>query len=262
MAARADEVKLIVDGRVPVEWVDAFPATTPIALQPEGNKAANVELALAAAKNNPARFRASLRKTHKSSACDLILVVCVVAEELDGFARPDVDVVCVGIGPVEAALGTLRALAAKPYALAINAGIAGGFAGRAPIGSAVAVTVERYLEIGREDGGAIVLPPGVRVEATCAADAGLLERYRSRLPKAVFGTGITSATITTSAARSAELATRATRPRPNRWRAFRCCAPLRSRASPQSNCAAFPISSATRSAAGIFGPARPPLSAR
>ncbi|MGD0472297.1 MAG: futalosine hydrolase [Candidatus Velthaea sp.] len=138
----------------------------------------------------------------------MILVVCAVAEELDGFARPDVDVVCVGIGPVEAALGTLRALAAKPYALAINAGIAGGFAGRAPIGSAVAVTVERYLEIGREDGGAIVLPPGVRVEATCAADAGLLERYRSRLPKAVFGTGITSATITTSAARSAELATR------------------------------------------------------
>jgi 7-carboxy-7-deazaguanine synthase len=64
MAARADEVKLIVDGRVPGEWVDAFPATTPIALQPEGNKPANVELALAAAKNNPARFRLSLQ-THK-----------------------------------------------------------------------------------------------------------------------------------------------------------------------------------------------------
>ncbi len=64
MAARADEAKLIVDGRVPAEWLDAFPATTPIALQPEGNKPANVELAVAAAKNKPARLRLSLQ-THK-----------------------------------------------------------------------------------------------------------------------------------------------------------------------------------------------------
>jgi len=64
MARRADEAKLIVDGRVPDEWVGAFSATTPIALQPEGNKPANVELALAAAKANPARFRLSLQ-THK-----------------------------------------------------------------------------------------------------------------------------------------------------------------------------------------------------
>jgi len=61
MAARADEAKLIVDGRVPAEWVDAFPDTTPIALQPEGNKPANVELAVAAAKRHPARFRLSLQ---------------------------------------------------------------------------------------------------------------------------------------------------------------------------------------------------------
>jgi 7-carboxy-7-deazaguanine synthase len=64
MAARADEVKLIVDGRVPHEWVRAFPPTTPIFLQPEGNKPANVELALAAAKDEPQRYRLSLQ-THK-----------------------------------------------------------------------------------------------------------------------------------------------------------------------------------------------------
>lgn len=64
MAARADEVKLIVDGRVPHEWVAAFPAATPIFLQPEGNKPANVELALAAAKDEPGRYRLSLQ-THK-----------------------------------------------------------------------------------------------------------------------------------------------------------------------------------------------------
>ena len=64
MAARANEVKLIVDGRVPVEWVKAFPIDTPIFLQPEGNKALNVELAIAAAKSEPGKFRVSLQ-THK-----------------------------------------------------------------------------------------------------------------------------------------------------------------------------------------------------
>ncbi len=64
MAARANEAKLIVDGRVPEEWVAAFPVSTPICLQPEGNKAANVELAVEAAKRRPDRFRLSLQ-THK-----------------------------------------------------------------------------------------------------------------------------------------------------------------------------------------------------
>jgi organic radical activating enzyme len=64
MARRADEVKLIVDGRVPEEWVAAFPPATPILLQPEGNKAANVALAVAAAQRAPERFRLSLQ-THK-----------------------------------------------------------------------------------------------------------------------------------------------------------------------------------------------------
>lgn len=64
MAARANEVKLIVDGRIPNEWDTRFPAATPRFLQPEGNKARNVELALEAVKNAPARYRLSLQ-THK-----------------------------------------------------------------------------------------------------------------------------------------------------------------------------------------------------
>ena len=64
MAARADEAKLIVDGSVPHAWVAAFPAATPIFLQPEGNKPANVALAVDAAKQHPARYRLSLQ-THK-----------------------------------------------------------------------------------------------------------------------------------------------------------------------------------------------------
>lgn len=64
MAARANEVKLIVDGRVPDEWLAAFPAATPVFLQPEGNKPANVALAIAAAQRAPTCYRLSLQ-THK-----------------------------------------------------------------------------------------------------------------------------------------------------------------------------------------------------
>jgi organic radical activating enzyme len=64
-AARANEVKLIVDGRVPHEWLAAFgERKMTVFLQPEGNKAANVALALAAAQAEPARYRLSLQ-THK-----------------------------------------------------------------------------------------------------------------------------------------------------------------------------------------------------
>jgi 7-carboxy-7-deazaguanine synthase len=64
MAARANEAKLIVDGRVPEEHLALFPGLGVISLQPEGNKPANIELALAYAKEHPSRFRLSLQ-THK-----------------------------------------------------------------------------------------------------------------------------------------------------------------------------------------------------
>jgi organic radical activating enzyme len=64
MARRANEAKLIVDGRIPDEWLDAFPPATRLFLQPEGNRPANVTLAVEAAKRDPARLRLSLQ-THK-----------------------------------------------------------------------------------------------------------------------------------------------------------------------------------------------------
>ncbi len=64
MAARANEIKLIVDGEVPRRWLTAFESTVPAFLQPEGNKPANVALAISAAQAEPARYRLSLQ-THK-----------------------------------------------------------------------------------------------------------------------------------------------------------------------------------------------------
>jgi len=64
MAARANEAKLIVDGCVPEEWVAQFGPGTALFLQPEGNKAPNVALAMSAVQAQPKRFRLSLQ-THK-----------------------------------------------------------------------------------------------------------------------------------------------------------------------------------------------------
>ena len=61
MAARANEMKLIVDGRVPEEWLAHVPPQAALFLQPEGNKASNVALAIDAAKREPARYRLSLQ---------------------------------------------------------------------------------------------------------------------------------------------------------------------------------------------------------
>ena len=64
MARRADEVKLIVDRRVPEEHLALFPEHSTIFLQPEGNKPNNIALAVEYARAHPARFRLSLQ-THK-----------------------------------------------------------------------------------------------------------------------------------------------------------------------------------------------------
>jgi len=64
MAGRADEAKLVVDARVPEEHLALFEGKPTILLQPEGNKPANVALAVAYAKSHPERFKVSLQ-THK-----------------------------------------------------------------------------------------------------------------------------------------------------------------------------------------------------
>lgn len=64
MIARANELKLIVDERVPEEWLSRASAEQVLLLQPEGNKRKNVEIALEYIKANPQRLRLSLQ-THK-----------------------------------------------------------------------------------------------------------------------------------------------------------------------------------------------------
>ncbi|MFN2460065.1 MAG: futalosine hydrolase [Candidatus Velthaea sp.] len=137
----------------------------------------------------------------------MILVVCAVAQELHALApRAGVEVAAVGVGPVEAAAGAARALAARPYRALLNAGIGGGFRARAKVGDVVAVDIERYHELRREDGEPPALPGGVTLVTDVRSDAALVAAYRAAVPRANIGGGVTSATITTTDARAAEFA--------------------------------------------------------
>jgi futalosine hydrolase len=139
----------------------------------------------------------------------MILVVCAVAAELRGFAsRPGVEVVAVGVGPVEASIGTMRAIGSQRYRYVVNAGIGGGFRRRAEVGDAIAITEEHYVDIGLEGGGSLNLPDGITLRDHVTSDEALLVAYRSRVEDALFGIGVTSATITTTDRRAKDLAGR------------------------------------------------------
>src|SRR5271154_5421433 len=112
----------------------------------------------------------------------MILVVCALLEELRDFARDGVNVVAVGVGPVEAAAGTTRALADMRPRLVVNAGVGGGFRGRAQVGDAVVVHEEHYVELGREDDEPLTLPGGRVLERAVTSDAALVAEYRRSVP--------------------------------------------------------------------------------
>ncbi|WP_175412519.1 futalosine hydrolase, partial [Streptomyces sp. TRM64462] len=132
-----------------------------------------------------------------------------------GAAAPSFDVVAAGVGPAAAAVGAATALATAPYPydLVVSAGIGGGFAPRAPLGSLVvadaivaadlgADTPDGYLPV--EDlgfGRSVHVPPAeltARVTGALAA-AGLPH---------VLAPVLTVSTVTGTAARTAELTAR------------------------------------------------------
>ncbi len=135
-----------------------------------------------------------------------ILVVCALPAELRGFAAPDgVDVLACGVGPVEAAIATARALATKRYDFAINAGIGGAFRGSAEVGDARIITRERLAGLGLEGGGMLTLPDGASLVDEAAADAGLATRCAALPHQAA--RGVTVAQVTTTDATAASLRT-------------------------------------------------------
>lgn len=134
------------------------------------------------------------------------------APRADGTAGPVpfADVVAVGVGPARAAASTAVALTRaaerdRPYGLVVSAGIGGGFAPDAPVGSLVVADAITAADLGAEtpDGflpvtelgfGAVTHtpPPGLVHEAAAAAGART-------------GAVLTVSTVTGTAARAQAL---------------------------------------------------------
>ncbi|MBB5174284.1 futalosine hydrolase [Texcoconibacillus texcoconensis] len=89
-----------------------------------------------------------------SKLSKILIVVSVEAEKeaiQKGLANDQrFDVIVSGVGPTAAAARTATALVGEDYELVINAGIAGGFVGRAEVGSLVLATSSIAADLGAE----------------------------------------------------------------------------------------------------------------
>ncbi|MDH6112287.1 futalosine hydrolase [Kitasatospora sp. MAP12-15] len=141
----------------------------------------------------------------------LLVVVAVAAEAeavLRGAPADRVEVLTAGVGPAAAAAAAATALAGRRYPLVLSAGIAGGFAPHAPIGTVVVADAIVAADLGAQtpDGfrdvtelgfGTVRHTPPPAAVALLAAATG-----------AVTGPVLTVSTVTGSAERAAELAGR------------------------------------------------------
>ncbi|MFE6223800.1 MULTISPECIES: futalosine hydrolase [unclassified Streptomyces] len=155
-----------------------------------------------------------------------ILIVTAVAAEADSVAggltasaRPHAaDVLVGGVGPAAVAAATGAALAraaleGEPYGLVVSAGIAGGFPGRAPLGSLVVSDAIVAADLGADTADGFVpveeLGFGRSVHRVPAALSGpaAAALAAAGLPHTT-GTVLTVSTVTGTAARAAALAAR------------------------------------------------------
>lgn len=118
-----------------------------------------------------------------------------------------------GVGPAMAAARTAAALAGGAYGLVISAGIAGGFPGRAEIGSVVVASEIVAADLGAEtEGGFLGLDELGFGSARAAVDAELAGRLAQALELAglavALGPALTVSTVTGTAASAAERAAR------------------------------------------------------
>ncbi|MFE7559000.1 futalosine hydrolase [Kitasatospora sp. NPDC057500] len=130
---------------------------------------------------------------------------------LDRVAHPSgvtVDVLAGGVGPGAAAAAAATALGAARYDLVLSAGIAGGFAPRAPVGATVVATEIVAADLGAEtpEGFADVTELGFGTVRHSPAPAAVA--LAAEALGAVAGTVLTVSTVTGSAARAAALTAR------------------------------------------------------
>ncbi len=135
----------------------------------------------------------------------MILVVCALPAELRFFTpSAGVKVFACGVGPVEAAIGVARELAAGSYTAVINAGIGGIYRDVGRVGDARLIVADALADFGLEGGGALALPEGTLVERA-SANPALIEVLAEIAPHT---TGLTVAAVTTTDATGTRLRAR------------------------------------------------------
>ncbi|TGE38676.1 futalosine hydrolase [Desulfosporosinus fructosivorans] len=150
-----------------------------------------------------------------------ILIMTAVSVERDAVLRglhsdSRFDVLLAGVGSVAAAVNTAKALATSEYSLVISAGIGGGFPGRAEVGSLVLANDIMVADLGAEtsEGFRSVDDLGfgcshIQIDASIVE---LVERVTRAMLVAglpvITGPVLTVSTVTGTAERAVELATR------------------------------------------------------
>ncbi|MFE3852492.1 futalosine hydrolase [Streptomyces griseorubiginosus] len=138
-----------------------------------------------------------------------ILVATAVPAERDAVARAlpgaPIDCLAVGVGPARAAARTAAALAAAPYGLVVSAGIAGGFAPHAPVGSLVVADEITAADLGAETADGFVPVTELGFGAVSHRPPEALVREAAAATGARVGAVLTVSTVTGTAARAAAL---------------------------------------------------------
>lgn len=147
-----------------------------------------------------------------------ILIMTAVSAEREAVLRglcgdSRFDVLLAGVGPAAAAASTARALAKGDYALAISAGIGGGFPGQAEIGSLVVASQMIAADLGAEtpDGFSSVDELGFgasRVQADAVLAARLAKALQAGGLPVCLGPVLTVSTVTGTARSALEMAAR------------------------------------------------------
>ena len=146
------------------------------------------------------------------------LIVTAVSVERDAVFKalngdPRFDVLMGGVGPVAAAVNTTRALATADYSLVINVGIAGGFPGKAEVGSLVVATEIVSADLGAETPEGFKSLDDLGFGSTrIRTEEGLVDKVTSALRIAKLpvniGPVLTVSTVTGTDDTTIELATR------------------------------------------------------
>ncbi|MBT3154822.1 futalosine hydrolase [Streptomyces sp. CHD11] len=123
------------------------------------------------------------------------------------------DLLAAGVGPALAAASTAAALTAaalggRPYRLVVSAGIAGGFAPHAPLGSLVVADEITAADLGAETADGFLPVTGLGFGTVTHRPPAALAREAAAAAGALTGTVLTVSTVTGTATRAGVLRAR------------------------------------------------------